>query len=746
VKTLVQGVMRQLVPAIVLCPLTILTVGLSSKETPDPFAELAAQVKPAVVTISTTDRRGSPWGVGTGFIVDKGGIIATNFHVIGEHREFTVELADGTICEPTEILGLDRSLDLALFRIDQAGLPTLPLGDSSKIQPGQEVLSVGNPLGYGLSVSRGVIAAVRELELGDGRPMVQVAIPIEAGSSGSPIVNRNGEVLGILTIKSGGAIGFGVPVNALRPLLTDPQAIPAEQWFTVGMLDKDEWKRPLGGNWRQRAGKIRASGMGNGFGGRMLCLTKDTVYSPPYDLEVEVKLEDESGAAGLVFASDGMDRHYGFYPTNRSLRLTCFNGPKVFDWNILQTIASPDYRPGEWNLLSVRFEQGGFIRCLVNNQVVIEKADFTLNEGWVGLCKFREPGAEFRNFRISPRLSPGSIPSEVRERAFELSQTLELQESLSLRELEEFSLLGPSAHQALLERAAELETATTRLLISAEQVRISQIILQLTKSLSPSADQQSGDLLHAALLVAKLDNPDFLPQQYNDRVDRLAQRIAGHFPSSANQLEKLDILIHQLFVQQGFHGSTLDFHHRANSYLNEVIDDREGLPITLCLLLMELGKRIDLPIRGLATPGHFLALYQEPGQSLEESVIIDAFSGQKISRQQADELTGGRLRDSDFTAASDLEIISRILGNLIRAAQWDRDTLAILRYLDALLAINPADNYHRTLRAMTLYGEGRFDEALTDITVIIGNNREDPQNAPLLEIERRLLQDHRPEF
>ena len=731
-------------PAFLSFLLTSLCVGLPAKETVEPFAELAALIKPSVVTISTTDRRGSPWGVGTGFIVDEGGVIATNFHVIGEHREFTVELADGTVCTPTEILGLDRSRDLALFRIDQQGLPALPLGDSSKIKLGQEILSVGNPLGFGLSVSRGVIAAVRELELGDGRPMVQVAIPIEAGSSGSPIVNRNGEVLAILTIKSGGAIGFGVPVNALRALLNDTQGIPVEQWFTVGMLDDDEWERPLGGNWRQRAGKIRASGMGNGFGGRMLCLSKDTVYSPPFDLEVEVRLEDESGAAGLVFASDGSDKHYGFYPTNRSLRLTCFNGPRVFDWNILQTVSSADYSPNQWNLLTVRFEQGGFIRCLVNNQVVIEMADFTLEEGLIGLCKFREPGAEFRNFRISPRLAPGKIPSEVREGAFKLSQILELQQSLSPSELEEFAKLGPSAYQALMERATELESATTRLRESAEKVRIARIIHELTTSIHPSSDKVAGDLLHAALLVAKLDNPDFLPKQYKDRIDRLAQRIASHFPSSANKMEKLDILIHQLFSQQGYHGSTLDFHHRANSYLNEVIDDREGLPITLCLLLIELGKRTDLPIHGLATPGHFLALYQEPGQSLEESVIIDAFSGRRISRQQANELTGGKLSDSDFTAATDLEIISRILRNLIRSAQWDRDSLGILRYLNALLAINPSDSYNRTLRAMTLYGEGRFDEALADITLIIGNNRDDPENAPLLEIERRMLKDHGP--
>jgi len=680
--------------------------------------------------------------VGTGFVVDAEGVIATNFHVIGEHREFTVELADGTLCKPTEILAIDRSRDLALFRIDQSGLPTLPLGDSSKIEPGQAVLSVGNPLGYDLSVSQGVVAAIRELEFGDGRPMVQVAIPIEAGSSGSPVVDRNGEVLAMLTIKSGGAMGFGVPANALRSLMEEIRPIPIKRWLTVGMLDDDEWVLPLGGNWRQRAGIIKASGMGDGFGGRMICLAQQPNISPPFDLEVEVRLEDESGAAGLVFGSDGEQKHYGFYPTNGSLRLTCFNGPKVFDWNIIETIPSPDYLPGTWNRLKIRFDQGGQIRCSINEQEVIEAVDFTLKKGWVGLCKFREPAAEFRNFRISARLSSGSITPEIRELAYELSQTLVLEKSISPSEVQDLTKLDSSVYQALIDRAVEMEQASERLRQSAEKVRIARIIKELTDLLTSEKTESEGILLRSALLVSLMDNPDFQLKQYLDRVDRMATRIAQKIPKQISKRETLDILVDELFVQLGYHGSTLDFHHRSNSYLNEVIDDREGLPITLTLLLLELGKRIDLPITGLATPGHFLALYREPGQKLKDSVIIDAFSGRTISREYANTLTHSELSDKDFVPASETEIINRILRNLLRSADWDRDSSASLRYLDALVSINPNDRYHRTLRAMTHYGLGSFVEALIDINYLIDQDPQDPANAPLIEIKRRLMQSH----
>ena len=143
----------------------------------------------------------------------------------------------------------------------------------------------------------------------------------------------------------------------------------------------------------------------------------------------------------------------------------------------------------------------------------------------------------------------------------------------------------------------------------------------------------------------------------------------------------------------------------------------------------------------LVYPGHFLALYREPGQGIDQAVLIDAFGGQTISRQQANELTNSELSEKDFVPASDTEI-TRILGNLLRSAEWHRDSTAALRYLNALVAINPHDQYFRTLRAMTFYGEGMLAEALSDINLLI---EQDPQNAAndtLLEIKRRLSDPH----
>src|SRR6185503_12795646 len=104
---------------------------------------------------------------------------------------------------------------------------------------------------------------------------------------------------------------------------------------------------------------------------------------------VSVRLDDEAGAAGLIFATDGGDQHYGFYPSAGQLRLTRFDGPDVYSWKILEQKASKQYRPGDWNQLRVRVETNK-ISCFVNGDLVIQSADAALRTGGVGLAKFRQ--------------------------------------------------------------------------------------------------------------------------------------------------------------------------------------------------------------------------------------------------------------------------------------------------------------------------------------------------------------------
>ena len=709
------------------------------------FKNLATLIKPSVVVIESVDRNGYEGGRGTGFVVREDGVIATNFHVIGEHRDFSVRLSDGRTFRPHSILAIDRDRDLALIKIEAKKLPVLQLGNSQDLIPGQAVLSIGNPLGYEHSVSRGVIAAIRELEFGDGRPMVQVAIPIEPGSSGSPALDLNGNVIAILSIKSGGAMGFGVPVNELKKLLGDLAPIAIKNWLTIGALDELEWKAMMNGSWKQRAGIISAVGLGNGFGGRMLCLNQTKFPKLPYEIEVEVKLENESGAAGLVFHSDGKDRHYGFYPTNGSLRLTRFEGPNVFSWTILQTIPSEAYRLNEWNRLRVRLEENGRMICSVNDEVVVDLVDRGLESGQVGLCKFREPTARFRFFRVSKRFPKSKVTPAFTNQVRKLVRPLLHRDTLETSEIDELVNMGNPTPQALRDHAMDLEKKAKEIKRLAGEVRERLVIEELAKSLRIE-ERGSVDLLRSALLIARLDNENFDLDSYLEKADLLASKIEKSFTKSSSQEEKLLILVKQLFGEMGFHGSTLDYHHRSNSYMNEVIDDREGLPITLSILLIELANRLDLPVSGLGLPGHFMAIYKEDppgeksGKRKSRELLIDSFGGKIVSREEASRITGVTLEEEDFEPVSNRDIITRMLRNLIQSAEREEDSVARLRYVDAIIAIDPNDRYTRAMRAMIHYGEGRFTDALIDIDFLIEKNPDAPELEPLKVLRGRLIE------
>ena len=117
-------------------------------------------------------------------------------------------------------------------------------------------------------------------------------------------------------------------------------------------------------------------------------------------------------SAGLVFSSDGDQKHYGFYPSAGKLRLTRFDGPNVFTWTILKDADSEHYKPGDWNTIKVRHEKG-LIHCFVNDQAIFKIEDNGLGEGHVGLAKFRNTEAEFRNFRMAKKIGRASCRERV---------------------------------------------------------------------------------------------------------------------------------------------------------------------------------------------------------------------------------------------------------------------------------------------------------------------------------------------
>lgn len=694
-------------------------------------ADLVAELKPSIVVITFSGRDGKQEGLGTGFVVAEDGLIATNFHVIGEGRPISVQFSDGTKRDVIEVRASDRQLDLAVVKIDQKGLKPLELGDATAAKDGQPVVAMGNPRGLKHSVVEGIVSGKREI---DGRAMLQLAMPIEQGNSGGPLVDRDGKVLGIITLKSlvTDNLGFAISVNSLKPLLEKPNPVPMSRWLTIGQLNPRDWTPLFGARWRQRAGRIAVEGLGQGFGGRSLCLSKQAVPDKPFEVAVNVKFTPEDGAAGLVFHADGKDKHYGFYPSNGGFRLSRFDGPDVFQWKVLQEVRSDAYRPNDWNEIKVRVEKERMV-CFVNGTQIIESTDDDLTGGQVGLAKFRHTEAEFRGFRVATEIGSQQASVETTKRIGELVKDVSPSRAAGADVLEKLTPDGLVASTVLRDKAKELEQQAERLRQLANDVHLRKVQTEL-RLLVEGKEDAKVDLLAAALWIAALDNEELDVADYCHEIDDLAADLKKTLPADADDVAKLAALKKFFFEELGFHGGRLNYYARSNNHLNEVIDDREGMPITLSILYIEFGRRIGLNLVGVGFPGHFVARH-EPKEG--ESQLIDVFEGGvSMTRPEAEEKlfkSNGRVaRDEHFVTAKPRDILIRMLSNLLRRAQDEKDAEAMYRYVDTILTLKDDDGDYRAMRFEIAAFTKRIDQARTDADWLI---KFQPPNVNLPRVE-----------
>ena len=693
-------------------------IGHAADGPPLSVEAVARQVRGSIVTIRHTGRGERDQGLGTGFVVSADGLIATNLHVVGEARPVSVELADGRRHDVVAIHASDRAADLAIVRIAAAGLTPLDLGDPTQLADGQEVVAVGNPHGLERSVVAGRVSGRRVI---DGRNMIQLAIPIEPGNSGGPLLDLEGRVHGVLSMKSlvTPSLGFAVGIDQLRPLLERPNPVTMDRWLTIGALDPGEWTSVGGARWRQRAGRIEVAGAGTGFGGRALCLAVEEPPPAPCDVAVLVRLDDEAGAAGLVLAADGRDRHYGFYPSAGRLRLTRFDGPDVTSWNILREEASPHYRPGEWNHLRVRRDEGR-LTCFVNDVELFAVDDAGLTGGRVGLAAFRGTPARFRGFAVGRDLPPARPPAaalaEIATRAGPPPADGLADDDTVAR------LLAPGGDPAALHtRAEDLRREAAWLEKLAARVEERRTIAELVRV----AVREDGeiDLFRAALLVARLDDPALDVEASVRQLERLARTIDATLPAGVDEAARRAALDRTLFAELGFHGSRGDYYNRANSYVSEVLDDREGIPITLAVVYMELARRLGLRMDGVGLPGHFLVQYSP---AVGPPVWIDTFDGGKeLSRDGVARLLRDvadlDLTDEHLAVVGPRAILVRMLGNLVGIASREERPEALLRYLDAILALEPETVVSRVRRMIVAAQVKRDDTARADAEWLLEN-------------------------
>jgi regulator of sirC expression with transglutaminase-like and TPR domain len=246
--------------------------------------------------------------------------------------------------------------------------------------------------------------------------------------------------------------------------------------------------------------------------------------------------------------------------------------------------------------------------------------------------------------------------------------------------------------------------------------------------------EENIELGRAALTIALTDYPGLDISDYLARIDQLATEVMGRLGPEADIYRSIAALSYVLFRQYGFHGNRDDYFDPKNSFLNEVIERKTGIPITLSVLYMEVARRAGLTLDGVGFPGHFLV----KGVGDGEEIVIDPFnSGEIMSREDIDkmlfDLYGGKVAfHSNFLAPSaKKDILKRMLANLKAIYINGNDLVRSLAALDRLVILDPTSAVDTRDRGMVYLRLECYAQAREDFETYL-RLRPDAEDATLV--------------
>jgi len=245
-------------------------------------------------------------------------------------------------------------------------------------------------------------------------------------------------------------------------------------------------------------------------------------------------------------------------------------------------------------------------------------------------------------------------------------------------------------------------------------------VLRANRAFSELAalDENLFPLDRAALAIPMEDYPDLDIDHYSRELDRLAATTDVVLGSNREPLNVLESLNDVIFVREGLHGNTEDYYDPRNSYLNEVLDRKLGIPISLSVIYMEVARRINFPLVGVGLPSHFIVKYEDASRR----VLIDPFNqGRFLTDQQCQELLdrvyGGSLevQPAFLQPMGKKEIITRMLFNLKGIYYQKEDYHRALSVVERILMLNPGTPSEVRDRGLLFMQTSLFAKALADM-------------------------------
>jgi len=261
-------------------------------------------------------------------------------------------------------------------------------------------------------------------------------------------------------------------------------------------------------------------------------------------------------------------------------------------------------------------------------------------------------------------------------------------------------------------------------------------------------DDARIDLARGCLMIAQDAYPGLDVDRYMGEIERMAMRLRGRLPQTGGAEERVVALNQFLYEDLGYWGNTDDYYDPRNSYLNEVIDRKTGIPITMSILYMELGRRIGLPLEGISFPGHFLVRLRLRGGTL----VLDPFSGgapqsedelrsrvkRVIPDGVADDLPASELPlDQFLEPATNRQILSRLLRNLKGIYRESDKPERMLDVLNRMLLVTPDASAELRDRGYLYQRLECYRAAFKDLT---DYSEREPDAPDLDEVRGKLLE------